>query len=137
MASSHSASLSKFPTNTKSEPKTAMPFAIFPFDPDSVATAMVSPPTRSQFTAQDTASVTGLKSSLGYVRVVRNQGIVDQRTKDITAKLKKKHHNRKIDQMVERIDVQMQKLLETQDPDNEELYDKFAEKREMYLSQKM
>jgi hypothetical protein len=89
-------------------------------------------------TAQGITSCIGKKGiKKNILHIMRNQGVVDQRTKDITAKLKKKQLNRKIDQMVERIDIQMQKLLETQDPANEELYDKFAERREWYLSQKM
>jgi hypothetical protein len=52
------------------------------------------------------------------------------------AKLRLKYHNRRIDAIVAHMDVQMQKLLGTQDPAKGELYDKFAERREMYLSKR-
>ena len=85
-------------------------------------------------TTQDLLSFADRAPNKSFVS--RNQGVVDQRTKDMEAKLRLKYHNRRIDAIVARIDVQMQKLLETQDPTKEELYDKFAERREMYLSKR-
>lgn len=94
--------------------------------------------TNPKLTLQDCNAVAGRGPKSTRSTLTSRVGvIVDQRTKDITERLTKKHHNRSIDRIVARIDVQMQKLLETQDPAEEELYDKFAERRAMYLSKKL
>ena len=93
--------------------------------------------TNPKLTLQDCNAVAGRGPRSKQCTLTSSVGIVDQRTKDITERLTKKQHNRSIDRIVARIDVQMQKLLETQDPAEEELYDKFAERREWYLSQKL
>jgi hypothetical protein len=85
-------------------------------------------------TTQDLMSFAGRAPNKSFVS--RNQGVVDQRTKEMEAKLRLKYHNRRIDAIVAHMDVQMQKLLGTQDPAKGELYDKFAERREMYLSKR-
>ena len=88
-----------------------------------------------RLTAQDYVSISGRPSNGHHVE--QNANLVDQRTKDATSRLRRKLHNQRIDEMVARIDVHMQKLLETQDPAKEELYDKFAERREMYLRKRV
>ena len=95
--------------------------------PDSALTA--------RLTMQDYVSIGGRTARQGHMH--RNKNVVDQRTKDAESRLRSKLHNQRIDEIVARIDVQMQKLLETQDPAKEELYDKFAERREEYLSKRV
>jgi hypothetical protein len=61
--------------------------------------------------------------------VGRNQGIIDVRTKSMQGRLAAKVYQRKVQRMIDQLDALMQKLLETQDPANEELYDLYAQRK--------
>jgi len=63
--------------------------------------------------------------------VARNQFIIDQRTKSMHEKLYAKVQRREIERKIAKLDELMQDLLETQDPDNEELYDLYAKRKAM------
>jgi len=71
-------------------------------------------------------------SSNRYVRhgLARNQGIIDKRCKAIQGKLNAKVvQRRKVQRQIDQLDTLMQKLLETQDPDNEKMYDLYAQRK--------
>jgi hypothetical protein len=61
--------------------------------------------------------------------VGRNQGIIDVRTKSMQGRLVAKVYQRKVQRCIDQLDALMQKLLESQDPANEELYDLYAERK--------
>ena len=62
-------------------------------------------------------------------RVGRNQGIIDVRTKSMQGRLAAKVYQRKVQRCIDQLDALMQKLLESQDPANEKLYDLYAERK--------
>ena len=62
-------------------------------------------------------------------RVGRNQGIIDSRTKSMQGRLAAKVYQRKVQHCIDHLDALMQKLLETQDPANEDLYEMYAERK--------
>lgn len=69
-----------------------------------------------------------------YVRqgIARNQGIIDMRCKAIRGRLNAKVVQRRNTQrQIAKLDTLMQKLLETQDPDNEKMYDLYAKRKAM------
>jgi hypothetical protein len=59
----------------------------------------------------------------------RNQGIIDKRCKAVRGRLSAEVQRRKIQRSIDHLDALMQKLLETQDPENEELYDLYAQRK--------
>ena len=61
--------------------------------------------------------------------VGRNQGIIDVRTKSMQGRLAAKVYQRKIQRCIDQLDALMEKLLESQDPANEELYDLYAQRK--------
>ena len=61
--------------------------------------------------------------------VGRNQGIIDVRTKSMQGRLAAKVYQRKVQRCIDQLDALMQKLLESQDPANEKLYDLYAERK--------
>ena len=61
--------------------------------------------------------------------VGRNQGIVDARTKKLHARLIAKVRRRELVQKIAKCEELMQDLLETQDPENESLYDKLEARK--------
>lgn len=64
--------------------------------------------------------------------VGRNQGIIDVRTKSMQGRLTAKVQRRKVQRCIDQLDTLMQKLLETQDPANEKLYDMYAKRKAQY-----
>jgi len=61
--------------------------------------------------------------------VGRNQGIVDSRTKKLHGRLIAKVRRRELLQKIAKCEELMQDLLETQDPENEWLYDKLVARK--------
>jgi hypothetical protein len=59
----------------------------------------------------------------------RNQGVIDKRCKAVRGRLYAKVQQRKIQRMIDQLDALMEKLLESQDPANEKLYDLYAERK--------
>jgi hypothetical protein len=64
--------------------------------------------------------------------VGRNQGIIDVRTKNMQGRLTAKVQRRKVQRCIDQLDVLMQKLLESQEPANEALYDLYAHRKSQY-----
>jgi hypothetical protein len=64
--------------------------------------------------------------------VGRNQGIIDLRTKNMQGILTAKVQRRKVQRCIDQLDTLMQKLLETQEPSNEKLYDLYAQRKAQY-----
>ena len=61
--------------------------------------------------------------------VGRNQGIIDVRTKSMQGRLATKVYKRKVQRCIDQLDALMNKLLESQDPANEEMYDLYAQRK--------
>ena len=59
----------------------------------------------------------------------RNQGIIDKRCKAVRGRLYVKVQQRKVQRSIDHLDALMQKLLETQDPANEKMYDLYAQRK--------
>jgi hypothetical protein len=59
----------------------------------------------------------------------RNQGIIDKRCKAVRGRLAAEVQRRKIQRSIDQLDALMQKLLESQDPANEKMYDLYAERK--------
>jgi len=64
--------------------------------------------------------------------VGRNQGIIDLRTKNMQGILTAKVQRRKVQRCIDQLDTLMQKLLDTQEPSNEKLYDLYAQRKAQY-----
>jgi hypothetical protein len=62
----------------------------------------------------------------------RNQGVIDKRCKAVRGRLHEKVRRRTIQRQIDQLDTLMQKLLETQDPTNEKLYDLYAQRKAQY-----
>ena len=82
--------------------------------------------TRILNTKEDVRACDGKFSRRG---VARNQGIIDKRCKAVRGRLYAEVQRRKVQQSIDHLDTLMQKLLETQDPANEKLYDLYAERK--------
>ena len=61
--------------------------------------------------------------------LARNQGIIDTRCKTVRRRLYAEVQRRKIQQSIDHLDALMQKLLESQDPANEQMYDLYAQRK--------
>ncbi len=61
--------------------------------------------------------------------LARNQGIIDKRCKAVRGRLYAEVERRKVQRCIDQLDTLMQKLLETQEPSNEKLYDMYAERK--------
>ena len=61
--------------------------------------------------------------------IARNQGIIDTRCKAVRGRLYAEVQRRKVQQSIDHLDALMQKLLETQDPANEKMYDLYAQRK--------
>jgi hypothetical protein len=61
--------------------------------------------------------------------IARNQGIIDTRCKAVRGRLYAEVQRRKVQRSIDHLDALMQKLLETQEPANEKLYDLYAERK--------
>jgi hypothetical protein len=61
--------------------------------------------------------------------IARNQGIIDTRCKAVRGRLYAEVQRRKVQRSIDQLDTLMQKLLDTQDPANEKLYDLYAERK--------
>ena len=61
--------------------------------------------------------------------IARNQGIIDTRCKAVRGRLYAEVQRRKVQRSIDQLDTLMQKLLETQDPANEKMYDLYAERK--------
>ena len=61
--------------------------------------------------------------------LARNQGLIDTRCKAVRGRLYAKVQQRKVQQSIDHLDALMQKLLETQDPANEKMYDLYAQRK--------
>lgn len=61
--------------------------------------------------------------------LARNQGLVDTRCKAVRGRLYAQVQRRKVQQSIDHLDTLMQKLLETQDPANEKMYDLYAQRK--------
>ncbi len=85
--------------------------------------------TRVQTTAEDVRACDTNDTRGG---LARNQGIVDPRCKAIRGRLYAKARRRTIQRQIDQLDTLMQKLLETQDPANEKLYDMYAKRKAQY-----
>ena len=59
----------------------------------------------------------------------RNQGVIDKRCKAVRGRLYVKVQQRKVQRSIDHLDALMQKLLETQDPANEKMYDLYAQRK--------
>jgi hypothetical protein len=78
-------------------------------------------------TAQDVrACDTGKNIRQG---LARNQGLIDPRCKAVRGRLYAEVQRRKVQQSIDHLDALMQKLLETQDPANEKMYDLYAQRK--------
>ena len=64
--------------------------------------------------------------------VGRNQGIIDVRTKSMQGRLTAKVQRRRVQRCIDQLDTLMQKLLESQDPANEKMYDLYAQRKAQY-----
>ena len=64
--------------------------------------------------------------------LARNQGIIDKRCKAVRGRLYEKVRRRDIQRQIDQLDTLMQKLLETQDPANEKMYDLYAKRKAQY-----
>ena len=95
---------------------------------ESTAT-ILSPATGENVFRQTQADVRSVDGKDRRDRVGRNQGIIDVRTKNMQGRLAAKVYQRKIQRCIEQLDTLMQKLLESQDPENEELYEMYAERK--------
>jgi hypothetical protein len=62
----------------------------------------------------------------------RNQGVIDKRCKAVRGRLHEKVRRRTIQRQIDQLDTLMQKLLETQDPANEKMYDLYAKRKAQY-----
>jgi len=63
--------------------------------------------------------------------LARNQGIIDKRCKAIRGRLNAKVQRRNTQRQIAKLDTLMQKLLETQHPQNEKMYDMYAKRKAM------
>jgi hypothetical protein len=61
--------------------------------------------------------------------LARNQGLIDTRCKAVRGRLYAEVQRRKIQRCIDQLDALMQKLLESQDAENEELYDLYAQRK--------
>jgi len=61
--------------------------------------------------------------------LARNQGIIDTRCKAVRGRLYAEVQRRKVQRMIDQLDALMQKLLESQEPANEKLYDLYAQRK--------
>ena len=61
--------------------------------------------------------------------LARNQGLIDTRCKAVRGRLYAEVQRRKVQQSIDHLDTLMQKLLETQDPANEKMYDLYAQRK--------
>ena len=61
--------------------------------------------------------------------LARNQGIVDARCKAVRGRLYAKVQRRKVQRSIDHLDALMEKLLESQDPANEKMYDLYAQRK--------
>ena len=61
--------------------------------------------------------------------LARNQGLIDTRCKAVRGRLYAEVQRRKVQQSIDHLDALMQKLLETQDPANEKMYDLYAQRK--------
>ena len=61
--------------------------------------------------------------------IARNQGIIDTRCKAVRGRLYAEVQRRKVQRSIDQLDTLMQKLLDTQEPANEKLYDLYAERK--------
>jgi alpha-D-ribose 1-methylphosphonate 5-triphosphate synthase subunit PhnG len=61
--------------------------------------------------------------------IARNQGIIDTRCKAVRGRLYAEVQRRKVQQSIDHLDTLMQKLLESQDPANEKMYDLYAQRK--------
>jgi hypothetical protein len=61
--------------------------------------------------------------------LARNQGIIDTRCKAVRGRLFAEVQRRKVQRCIDQLDTLMQKLLESQEPANEGLYDMYAERK--------
>jgi hypothetical protein len=59
----------------------------------------------------------------------RNQGVIDKRCKAVRGRLHEKVRRRTIQRQIDQLDTLMQKLLETQEPANEKMYDLYAQRK--------
>ena len=67
--------------------------------------------------------------------IARNQGIIDTRCKAVRGRLYAEVQRRKIQRSIDQLDALMQKLLESQNSANEELYDMYAERKALLEAQ--
>ena len=61
--------------------------------------------------------------------LARNQGLIDTRCKAVRGRLYAEVQRRKVQRSIDHLDTLMQKLLESQDPANEKLYDLYAQRK--------
>jgi hypothetical protein len=93
-----------------------------------------------EFTADEARALlpANVTRKTGYLREERGWGCTDQRTKDIKTRMRKKHailiHNTKVMKYIAKIDEHLQRLLNSQDPAKEALYDEFVIRRELWES---
>ena len=59
----------------------------------------------------------------------RNQGVIDKRCKAVRGRLYAKVQRRKVQHQIDHLDALMEKLLESQDAANEDLYDLYAQRK--------
>lgn len=78
---------------------------------------------------QTQADVRAVDGKTRREAVGRNQGIIDVRTKSMQGRLATKVYKRKVQRMIDQLAVLMQKLLESQEPANEGLYDLYAQRK--------
>ncbi len=83
-------------------------------------------------TAQDVRACDNNFSRRG---LARNQGLVDKRCKAVRGRLHEKVRRRTIQRQIDQLDTLMQKLLESQDPANEKMYDLYAQRKEQLETQ--
>ena len=96
--------------------------------------------TESEFTADEARAL--VKPSVSrkhrYIREERGWGCTDLRTKDAKRRIREKHevkfYNNRLRKYIANIEKNMQKILETQDPTKEGLYEQFAERKAFYES---
>jgi len=81
---------------------------------------------RVQNTVEDVRACVNTYARQG---IARNQGIIDTRCKAIRGRLNAKVQRRNTQRQIAKLDTLMQKLLETQDPDNEKMYDLYAQRK--------
>ena len=94
----------------------------------------------SEFTADEARAL--LRPSVSrkhrYIREERGWGCTDLRTKDAKRRIREKHevkfYNNRLRKYIANIEKNMQKILETQDPTKEGLYEQFAERKAFYES---